>query len=75
LLDRLRADPDLCVGDNQPYSGHLPGDSIDRHALAHGRHNTLIEVRNDLIATPVDQEGWANRLAGHLRGARDAVVN
>jgi len=27
----------LAIGDNQPYSGHLPGDSIDRHALRHGR--------------------------------------
>lgn len=74
LLAGLMAEPDLCVGDNQPYSGHLPGDSIDRHALAHGRLNTLIEVRNDLIRSPLDQEGWANRLAVHLRRARDAVV-
>jgi predicted N-formylglutamate amidohydrolase len=74
LLARLQAEPDLCVGDNQPYAGHLPGDSIDRHALAHGRLNTLVEVRNDLIATPMDQEGWANRLAVHLRAARGQVV-
>ncbi len=36
LLERLRAMPDLCVGDNEPYAGHLPGDAIDRHALAAG---------------------------------------
>ncbi|MDQ2694994.1 MAG: N-formylglutamate amidohydrolase, partial [Pseudomonadota bacterium] len=36
LLRRWRAVPDLCVGDNEPYSGHLPGDSIDRHALRPG---------------------------------------
>jgi predicted N-formylglutamate amidohydrolase len=40
LIARLRAETDLCVGDNEPYSGHLPGDAIDRHALATGRHNT-----------------------------------
>ena len=33
LLDRLRADPALCVGDNEPYGGHLAGDSVDRHAI------------------------------------------
>lgn len=71
LLARLKDEPDLCVGDNQPYSGHLPGDSIDRHALAQGRHNTLVEVRNDLIGSALDQEGWANRLAVHLALARD----
>jgi len=63
LIARLQAEADLCVGDNQPYSGHLPGDAIDRHALVPGRHNTLIELRNDLIATPRDQAYWADRLA------------
>ncbi|WP_430463137.1 N-formylglutamate amidohydrolase [Tabrizicola sp.] len=63
LIARLRAETDLCVGDNEPYSGHLPGDAIDRHALATGRHNTLIELRNDLIATDQQQHDWAARLA------------
>lgn len=51
------------AGENQPYSGHLDGDSIDRHALAHGRPNMLIEIRNDLIATGSGQREWAARLA------------
>ncbi|MBN8631066.1 MAG: N-formylglutamate amidohydrolase [Rhodobacterales bacterium] len=63
LIARLRGEGDLCIGDNEPYSGHLPGDAIDRHALRLGRHNTLIEVRNDLIATPAEQVHWAGRLA------------
>jgi len=63
LIARLSREPDLCVGDNEPYAGCLPGDSIDRHALSCGRLNTLIEVRNDLIATPDDQTRWADRLA------------
>lgn len=67
LIARLRAEPDLCVGDNQPYLGHLPGDSIDRHALAHGRPNVLIELRHDLIETPAQQAAWAARLAPILR--------
>jgi predicted N-formylglutamate amidohydrolase len=63
LIARLRAEADLCIGDNEPYNGHLPGDSIDRHALVCGRHNTLIEIRNDLIASDADQQAWAARLA------------
>ena len=51
------------TGDNQPYDGHLAGDSVDRHALAHGRPNMLIEVRNDLIATEAGQREWAEKLA------------
>jgi predicted N-formylglutamate amidohydrolase len=69
LLARL-ADHDLVVGDNEPYAGHLPGDSIDKHALQHGRHNTLIEVRNDLIGDGVD---WAALLAPLLEGALSDV--
>lgn len=63
LIARLQAEGDLCVGDNEPYSGHLPGDAIDRHALRHGRQNTLIELRNDLIASEAGQARWAARLA------------
>lgn len=51
------------TGENQPYDGHLQGDSIDRHALDHDRPNLLIEVRNDLIASPEGQSLWAARLA------------
>jgi predicted N-formylglutamate amidohydrolase len=63
LIDRLRAEPDLTVGDNQPYTGHLPGDAVDRHALQHGRPNVLIELRNDLIVHAQHQQAWAARLA------------
>jgi predicted N-formylglutamate amidohydrolase len=63
LIARLGAEPDLCVGDNEPYSGHLPGDAIDRHALRPGRPNVLIELRNDLIGDVAGQRHWAARLA------------
>ncbi len=69
LLARLATETDLCVGDNAPYSGYLPGDAIDRHALIPGRLNTLIELRNDLIGTPEAQKAWAARLAPLLEGA------
>lgn len=63
LVKRLKREPDLCVGDNEPYAGHLPGDSVDRHALRHGRPNVLIELRHDVIASPEQQTAWARRLA------------
>ncbi|MCB5199163.1 N-formylglutamate amidohydrolase [Loktanella sp. TSTF-M6] len=55
------------TGDNQPYSGNLPGDSVDRHAHQHGIPNILIELRHDLITTPQDQALWAGRLAPILK--------
>lgn len=69
LLDLLYQQDDLCIGDNEPYAGHLPGDSVDRHALQPGRPNALIELRNDLIVTPEQQAHWAQRLAPILTEA------
>lgn len=63
LLKRLHQEPDLCVGENEPYGGHLIGDSVDKHAIAHNRPNVLIEIRNDLIKTEAQQVAWAKRLA------------
>jgi len=67
LVNRLRQEPDLCVGENEPYGGHLEGDSVDKHALAHNRPNVLIEIRNDLIKTDAQQVAWAKRLAPMLK--------
>ncbi len=67
LIRRLEAEPDLCVGQNQPYVGHLDGDSVDRHARTFGRANVLIEIRNDLIETSQQQYDWAKRLAPILK--------
>ncbi len=69
LLARLSAERDLCVGDNQPYSGHLPGDSLDRHGVQKGLPHVLVEVRNDLIETPEAQAEWGARLAPMLDAA------
>ena len=75
LLAQLNAQPDLCIGDNQPYSGQLPGDSLDRHGVRTGLPHVLVEVRNDLIRTPDRQLAWARRLAPMLDAAlRNADV-
>lgn len=84
LIDMLRNSPALsqeaerrgerlCIGDNEPYDGSLPGDAIDTHALHHGRRNVLIEVRSDLIETPQAQAHWASLLAPILRDALAAT--
>jgi len=54
LIAELSRDNALNVGINEPYGGHLPGDAVERHALRNGRHNTLIELRQDLIVRPED---------------------
>jgi predicted N-formylglutamate amidohydrolase len=68
LLEALRADASLAVGDNQPYSGRLKGDCLYRHGTLRGLPHALLEIRQDLIADEGGQADWAARLAEALRG-------
>ena len=63
LLKLLRAEPDLVVGDNEPYA---VSDETDYTIPVHGARglmNTGIEIRQDLITDPAGQMEWADRLA------------
>ncbi|MGB1234456.1 MAG: N-formylglutamate amidohydrolase [Planktomarina sp.] len=71
FIAELQKNTSLTVGINEPYVGHLPGDSVDTHALKDGHHNTLIELRNDLIETEAQQAEWAALLAPVLITALD----
>jgi predicted N-formylglutamate amidohydrolase len=66
-IEALRREPDLVVGDNEPYDGALAGDTLDRHAGVRGLSHVLIEVRQDLIAHEADAAQWGLRLARLLR--------
>ena len=63
LLDALRADPELVVGDNAPYSGGMEGDTLDVHGAKRGLASVIIEIRQDLIADDAGVAAWAARLA------------
>ncbi len=63
LLDLLRADESLVVGDNLPYDGALRGDTMYRHCMTSGTPHALLEVRQDLIADAAGIAAWAGRLA------------
>jgi predicted N-formylglutamate amidohydrolase len=68
VLDALRRDPSLRVGDNEPYSGRFPaGYSIPFHATRSRLPHVTFEVRQDLIDTRETAAAWAERLAGVLR--------
>ncbi|MFM9973344.1 MAG: N-formylglutamate amidohydrolase [Beijerinckiaceae bacterium] len=66
LLDVLRRDPTLVVGDNEPYDGALAGDTMARHCIGRGLAHILIEVRQDLIAAQDSAVAWGHRLADDL---------
>lgn len=68
VIDHLRlSDPTLLVGANVPYAVTPDG---DYDLGAYGRHMgnpaIAIEIRQDLLASPSDQEAWAKRLSGSL---------
>jgi len=63
LLDGLAAEKSLIVGENEPYTGGVEGESVDKHARVKGLQAALIEVRQDLICDKSGVDEWAERLA------------
>lgn len=63
LLNALRQQSDLVVGDNEPYTGRLKGDTMWRHGTQRDLPHALVEVRQDLIKDAAGQKVWADRLA------------
>ena len=63
LLQALRAEADLVVGNNEPYAVSDETDyTIPVHGEARGLISTGIEIRQDLIADQPGQRQWAERL-------------
>lgn len=70
VIDILREDPALCIGDNLPW----PVNEADDYTIpvhGDGRHipYAMIEVRQDLITTGKDQVSWAELLSKTLKRA------
>lgn len=73
LLARLRRDPALVVGDNEPYAVTDASDyGVNEYGEQRGLPYVEIEIRQDLIADPIGQRSWAERLAGLLRESEAA---
>jgi predicted N-formylglutamate amidohydrolase len=70
VLDALRAESGLIVGDNEPYFVSDDTDySVPRHGEARGLLHVEIEIRQDLIVEDRGQEDWAQRLRRVLEAA------
>jgi predicted N-formylglutamate amidohydrolase len=64
LLELLRAESDLVVGDNEPYAVSDDTDyTIPVHGEARGLMNSGLEIRQDLIGDQAGEKQWADRLA------------
>jgi predicted N-formylglutamate amidohydrolase len=68
MLERLRQEGDLVVGDNEPYA---VGDESDYTVPVHGEGRGLlhveIEIRQDFIADEAGQRLWSDRLCRTLK--------
>ncbi|MFT3987486.1 N-formylglutamate amidohydrolase [Aestuariivirga sp.] len=63
MIHALAKEPGMIVGDNEPYSGALEGDTLWQHGTERGIAHVLIEVRQDLIAAKSGVDEWVERLA------------
>jgi len=67
LLNVLREEPGLVVGDNAPYNVSDVSDyTIPRHGEGRAIAHVEIEMRQDLIIDEAGQTDWAKRLATAL---------
>jgi len=68
LIAELGRNPDLVIGDNEPYSGSDPqGYAIATYGTGRGLPMAVFEVRQDLIDTHHGAEAWARLLHAALR--------
>ena len=69
LMARLN-EAGFAVGDNEPYSGALDGDTLNLHGTRRGLAHVLIEMRQDLIA----DDGKAFAFAARLKPVLDKAL-
>lgn len=70
LIEILSRQRDLCVGDNEPYSGRDIAYTVNLHAGSAGLANAAIEVRQDHC----EREGELLRWAEMLGDALEAIM-
>jgi predicted N-formylglutamate amidohydrolase len=70
MLELLRAEGDLTVGDNAPYAvSDITDYGVPMHAERRGLAHVEIEIRQDLIAEEAGQAAWAARFERLLSAA------
>jgi len=68
MLDVLRKNPTLVVGDNEPYSAREPlGYTMNEHGTKKNIPHVVVEIRQDLIDTHHGAEHWANLMVDLVR--------
>jgi predicted N-formylglutamate amidohydrolase len=75
VLDRLRREAGLTIGDNEPYFVSDETDyTIPRHGEARALPHVEIEIRHELVSDEAGQAEWARRITGALRDAEQVFL-
>jgi predicted N-formylglutamate amidohydrolase len=75
LLEALRSEAGLVVGDNEPYSGKQEvGYTLPHHGETRGIPHVEVEIRQDLIQQPPGQAEWSHRMTTALLSAEQAFL-
>jgi predicted N-formylglutamate amidohydrolase len=75
MLEMLRREQGLVVGDNEPYFVSDATDyTIPHHGEARGLPHVEIEIRQDLIGDEAGQSEWARRITRALCDAEQAFL-
>jgi predicted N-formylglutamate amidohydrolase len=75
LIAMMRGEEGLIVGDNEPYSvSDLTDYTIPVHGERRGLLHAEIEIRQDLIADPIGQQAWGERVASWLLQAFETLA-
>ena len=74
IIQDLKNNKELCIGENKPYSGNLVGDTLFQHGTSNNIPHVLIELRNDLIDTKLGQKKWAKLLSATLNNCIEKLI-
>jgi predicted N-formylglutamate amidohydrolase len=75
VLDGLRREAGLTIGDNEPYFVSDDTDyTIPRHGEARALPHVEIEIRQDLVSDDAGQAEWAGRITRVLRDAEQVLM-
>jgi predicted N-formylglutamate amidohydrolase len=75
VLEKLRAEAGLVIGDNEPYFVSDETDyTIPRHGEARGLPHVEIEIRQDLIGDDAGQDEWSRRICRVLQSAEHVFL-
>jgi predicted N-formylglutamate amidohydrolase len=75
VLELLRRESQLTIGDNEPYYVSDSTDyTIPHHGEARGLLHVEIEIRQDLVSDAAGQSNWARRISRTLQAAERAFL-